>query len=337
MENKKSSLDDLIGTSGNENIVVGNRGDDKKFLYTLLIILAILFIIAIGVIAFLSGKYFSNNSNNRVNNQAVAQPAQKQPMQNSAQQSPVAKPASSSAKTVDNSTLNELESLVKSQAPKKEPVKTEPTKQEKAIAKVASAASGGKSLSQEDLAKIARMVAMELAKSNKNSSSAKSSTKNADSALVAQLEQSNADTLKSQSINESNLKDAKANASAKKVDTFNKVVVKQNNNNNDELAKLSSEIDAILQTEEVKKTESSYKYKKEIAQSAKERANESRFIVVKRGDTLGSLAYKAYGRASAYKKIYEANPDLVKNPNRIYVGMKLRVPVDEEYIKQQGK
>jgi len=62
-----------------------------------------------------------------------------------------------------------------------------------------------------------------------------------------------------------------------------------------------------------------------------------RFIVVKSGDTLSSLALKAYGRSSAYVKIYKANPDLIKNPNRIYIGMRLRVPVDDEYLKQQGR
>jgi nucleoid-associated protein YgaU len=64
----------------------------------------------------------------------------------------------------------------------------------------------------------------------------------------------------------------------------------------------------------------------------KNREKALRFIIVKPGDTLGSIARRAYGRASAYVKIYKANPDLLKSPDQIYVGMKLRVPVDEEYV-----
>jgi len=105
---------------------------------------------------------------------------------------------------------------------------------------------------------------------------------------------------------------------------------------NDELAQLSAEIDTILGSEDVKKQEQSLKYKKDFDRENAQRAKELRFIVVKQGDTLSSIAQRAYGRASAYMKIYRANPDLVKNPNRIYIGMKLRVPMDEEYKTAQS-
>jgi nucleoid-associated protein YgaU len=44
------------------------------------------------------------------------------------------------------------------------------------------------------------------------------------------------------------------------------------------------------------------------------------------GDTLGALAQRYYGRASAYMKIFEANKDILKNPDVIKVGQKLRIP-----------
>lgn len=48
--------------------------------------------------------------------------------------------------------------------------------------------------------------------------------------------------------------------------------------------------------------------------------------VVVSGDTLGALAKKYYGKASLYPKIFEANKDILKNPDLIKIGQKLRIP-----------
>lgn len=48
-------------------------------------------------------------------------------------------------------------------------------------------------------------------------------------------------------------------------------------------------------------------------------------IVVK-GETLGKIAEKYYGDPSLYKKIVEANQPLIKNPDLIEIGWKLRIP-----------
>lgn len=50
--------------------------------------------------------------------------------------------------------------------------------------------------------------------------------------------------------------------------------------------------------------------------------------VVKPGDTLARLAEQFYSSASKWEKIYEANKEQVKNPNYIFVGMKLTIPPD---------
>jgi uncharacterized protein (DUF2235 family) len=47
---------------------------------------------------------------------------------------------------------------------------------------------------------------------------------------------------------------------------------------------------------------------------------------VKRGDTLGRVAKKAYGAANEWQPIFEANRDKIDDPNRIYPGMLLRIP-----------
>ena len=46
------------------------------------------------------------------------------------------------------------------------------------------------------------------------------------------------------------------------------------------------------------------------------------------GDTLGGIAKKYYGKAGAYMRIFEANRDIIDDPNKIYPGQKIRIPLD---------
>ena len=48
--------------------------------------------------------------------------------------------------------------------------------------------------------------------------------------------------------------------------------------------------------------------------------------VVQAGDTLSKLAQKYYGDASLYTKIFQANRDVLSDPNKISPGQKLRIP-----------
>jgi nucleoid-associated protein YgaU len=47
---------------------------------------------------------------------------------------------------------------------------------------------------------------------------------------------------------------------------------------------------------------------------------------VKKGETLSKIAEQYYGDPSLYPKIFDANKDILKNPNLIKVGQKLRIP-----------
>jgi len=47
---------------------------------------------------------------------------------------------------------------------------------------------------------------------------------------------------------------------------------------------------------------------------------------VKPGDTLGAIAQRIYGKASLYPKIFEANRDILTNPDLIKAGQKLKIP-----------
>ena len=48
--------------------------------------------------------------------------------------------------------------------------------------------------------------------------------------------------------------------------------------------------------------------------------------VVQSGDSLSKIAQKYYGDPALYTKIFEANRDMLKDPNKIQPGQKLRIP-----------
>jgi nucleoid-associated protein YgaU len=48
--------------------------------------------------------------------------------------------------------------------------------------------------------------------------------------------------------------------------------------------------------------------------------------VVQSGDTLSKIATEFYGDARLYTKIFEANRDVLKDPDKIRPGQKLRIP-----------
>lgn len=47
---------------------------------------------------------------------------------------------------------------------------------------------------------------------------------------------------------------------------------------------------------------------------------------VEKNDSLSYIAKKVYGNGRKYYRIYKANEDIIKNPNRIYPGMTLKIP-----------
>ena len=47
------------------------------------------------------------------------------------------------------------------------------------------------------------------------------------------------------------------------------------------------------------------------------------------GDTLGAISKRYYGTASKYMKIFEANKDIISDPNKIYPGQKIRIPLED--------
>jgi nucleoid-associated protein YgaU len=62
--------------------------------------------------------------------------------------------------------------------------------------------------------------------------------------------------------------------------------------------------------------------------TAPEASGQSEYYVIKSGDTLSAIAQKFYGKGSAYPRIFEANREVIKNPDLIYPGQKIRIPKD---------
>ena len=52
----------------------------------------------------------------------------------------------------------------------------------------------------------------------------------------------------------------------------------------------------------------------------------AQYYVVKPGDTLSKLAEEFYGDKMLYPKIFEANKDVLQDPNKIKPGQRLRIP-----------
>jgi nucleoid-associated protein YgaU len=55
-------------------------------------------------------------------------------------------------------------------------------------------------------------------------------------------------------------------------------------------------------------------------------APEATYYTVQRGDTLSKIAREHYHDASKYPVIFEANRPMLKDPDKIYPGQKLRIP-----------
>lgn len=47
---------------------------------------------------------------------------------------------------------------------------------------------------------------------------------------------------------------------------------------------------------------------------------------IQKGDTLSAIAKQHYGEASAWKFLFEANRDVLDDPDRIYPGQEIKIP-----------
>lgn len=59
---------------------------------------------------------------------------------------------------------------------------------------------------------------------------------------------------------------------------------------------------------------------------APEPAADVQYYTIESGDTLSKIAKEFLGNAMDYPKIFEANKEVIKDPNLIYPGQKIRIP-----------
>jgi len=114
-------------------------------------------------------------------------------------------------------------------------------------------------------------------------------------------------------------------------DHYNKVVInrpKEERYTNDRLSRLSIELNSAIAEDNASSTiDTTSNYTQSISKEITVRSNEMRIIVVKKGDSLSKIAKRAYGSYDSYIKIFEANPEIIKNPDEIFVGQRLRIPI----------
>ena len=53
------------------------------------------------------------------------------------------------------------------------------------------------------------------------------------------------------------------------------------------------------------------------------------FYTIQSGDTLSKIAKEYYGNAMDYPKIFEANREVIEDPDLIYPGQKIRIPLED--------
>ena len=115
------------------------------------------------------------------------------------------------------------------------------------------------------------------------------------------------------------------NKDLKKTNHYNKIILTENeikDIKNSSLMQLKSSLNNIIN--ELVLVDSNYT--KALKNELLSRKNEMRIMIVREGDTLSKIAKRAYGNNADYKKILSANPEIIKNPNQIFVGQRLRIP-----------
>jgi nucleoid-associated protein YgaU len=243
----------------------------------------------------------------------------------------------------DNSTKETAKDINKSvtkEATKDTKPKSTPTSKKDEVTKeVQTAISNDNTnakMNPEDIANIVQMVMQKMNREKANNPATAKPTRVDDggegqqnSKLQKSLDNVKVDSLSSEidstkSISETDSR--KKASTADTTDTYNKVVLsKSEKDAKDELSKLSTELSNVINEDDNTKKDTS-EYTKVVKKEVKERTKEMRYVTVKKGDTLGKIAKRVYGNVMDYKKIYKANPDILKREDKIYINQRLRVP-----------
>jgi len=307
-----------------------NKKEGKNMIYLLMIIVVLLLVVAIAVIVYLSSRMMSMEK--RINTQPSAQAtrtlAPSKPKTPPAEPKPKPKPKSK-PKPAPQQKERQGRLATEDIATIVQLVMTQMQKNQKTVAPPKPKVAPKRPAEPEPAETETLQPAVDDLTPEKSTPSDSDDLSGTLENVINVLESADVDTveetqpdLSPEAAQSMTKKQASHPAPKRAKDNFNKVVV--NDSATDEFAELGSEIDQLVQAESSSPKEK--RYEKVIKKEVAERANEMRTIVVSEGDTLISIAKKAYGDGSKYTKILYANPGIIKNPDRIFVGQVLRVP-----------
>lgn len=61
---------------------------------------------------------------------------------------------------------------------------------------------------------------------------------------------------------------------------------------------------------------------------AQQEATATRLYVIEKGDTLYGIAKRFYGNGMKYPQLFEANREVIQDPDKIYPGQSIRIPAE---------
>ncbi len=98
------------------------------------------------------------------------------------------------------------------------------------------------------------------------------------------------------------------------------------NSKSNQQAELIDEMNQVIE-DITRKSKSNY-YESSISKELDDKSKDSkgRVVVVKKGDTLSSLAEKYYGNSMAFHKIIKHNKNITEQSHTLYVGEKINIP-----------
>lgn len=299
-----------------EGAEIGNSDNEEGGLMSKLIILLVL--LALAIAGYFGYKAMNNSSTDDIDTSlevsaesSLPQSVQEEPEENIA--------------VIEETTKEEKPELIAviEETKKEEPIKSV---QSTVTSEVTRAVSTQGKMSPEEVAAVVAAVMKQMNQQKSLDTSTQSAAVKQDNALINELSNSDVDSVSADLIKELENIDMNEHTqidnSAKQIDVYNKVNM-QDVSGADTLSQLSEQINSVLQ--ESASNDKVTTYTQSLKSEVDVRKNEMRIIVVRKGDTLGKIAKRAYGNVMDYKKIHKANPELTR-PDRIYIGQKLRIP-----------
>ena len=71
--------------------------------------------------------------------------------------------------------------------------------------------------------------------------------------------------------------------------------------------------------------------KVDVSEVQVQQVEEKKVVIyeIQKGDTLWAIAKKFYGDGNKYRKIFEDNKEVIKDPDKIYPGQKIRIVLED--------